>query len=292
LHYSIHNRNKDIYLKIYIKQSIIFWLLAFLITVSAAIYQRRTGPTYEIDGKVILNGKTIKYELERSHAGDSNHPVIIQTNDSSVTGFILWKRFRTSDEWTLVKMRYLDGVLSAQLPKQPQAGKLVYSVTLQDARHTITLPEHNPVVIRFRGDVPTVILIIHAGLMFIGLVFSTRAGLEYFCKNPKLKTNIAWSIGLFAVGGLIFGPIVQKYAFGAFWTGWPFGADLTDNKTAVMVFVWILAAVAYKKFKNPKRWVLAAAIITLVVHLVPHSMLGSEFDYSKTDQQNISRVLR
>jgi len=43
-----------------------------------------------------------------------------------------------------------------------------------------------------------------------------------------------------------------------------------------------------KRFKRPKRWAIAAAIITLIVYLIPHSVLGSEIDYSKTDSQNVS----
>jgi hypothetical protein len=272
------------------KQSLLFWILAFFITVGSAIYQRRTGPTYPFDGTIILNGKVIHYQLERSHAGETNHPVKIETNDASVSGYVEWKRFKTSDDWTKVLMAYNNGVLSASLPRQPLAGKLEYRVTLQNAQHTITLPEKNAVVIRFRGDVPATILIIHVALMFIGLIFSTRAGLEFFSKQPKLETYIVWTIGLFAIGGLIFGPLVQKYAFGTYWTGLPFGTDLTDNKTAVMVLVWIIAAIALKKFKNPKRWALAAAILTLIVYLIPHSVLGSEIDYSKTNRQHVSMM--
>lgn len=270
------------------KRSLLFWILAFLITAGAGIYQRRTGPTYPIDGLVILNGKEIKYELERSHSGEGNHVVKIETRDETISGYVEWKRYKTADEWMNVPMKYENGIHSAELPNQPPAGKLVYRVTLQDAQRTVTLPEKDAVVIRFRGDVPATVLIIHVALMFIGLVVSTRAGLEFFSKEPKLKKLIVWTIGLFAVGGLIFGPIVQKYAFGVYWTGWPFGSDLTDNKTAAMVLFWVIAAIALKKSANPKSWALAAAVLTLVVYLIPHSVLGSELDYSKVDRQSLS----
>jgi hypothetical protein len=270
------------------KRSLLFWILAFLITAGAGIYQRRTGPTYPIDGLVILNGKEIKYELERSHSGEGNHVVKIETRDETISGYVEWKRYKTADEWMNVTMKYENGIHSAELPNQPPAGKLAYRVTLQDAQRTVTLPEKDAVVIRFRGDVPAAVLIIHVALMFIGLVVSTRAGLEFFSKEPKLKKLIVWTIGLLAVGGLIFGPIVQKYAFGAYWTGWPFGGDLTDNKTAAMVLFWVIAAIALKKSANPKSWALAAAVLTLVVYLIPHSVLGSELDYSKVDRQSLS----
>ncbi|MBI4877207.1 MAG: hypothetical protein HY822_21445, partial [Acidobacteria bacterium] len=90
-----------------------------------------------------------------------------------------------------------------------------------------------------------------------------------------------WTVGFLLVGGMILGPVVQKYAFDAFWTGWPFGHDLTDNKTAVAFVAWVGAWVASARSRNPRRWMVFAALVTLAVFLIPHSVLGSELDYSK-----------
>jgi hypothetical protein len=267
------------------KRTIIFWILSLLITLGSAIYQRATGPTYPIKGKINLDGKDIKYSVARSHGGTTNHTVEIKTDDPAVEGFVIWKRYKTNDDWAKVPMLYKDGILSAELPNQPPAGKLQYQVTLKAGDKTFTLPEQGPNIIRFKGDVPTLVLIIHVLAMFTGMLFSNRAGIESLSKEPNLKKLALWTFGLLTVGGMILGPIVQKYAFGAFWTGWPFGTDLTDNKTAVVFITWLLAVISTYKFKNPKRWVLAAAIITLAVYLIPHSMLGSELDYSKLPQQ-------
>jgi hypothetical protein len=81
------------------------------------------------------------------------------------------------------------------------------------------------------------------------------------------------------LGGIILGPIVQKYAFGAYWTGWPIGKDLTDNKTAVAFLFWVIAT--YKLFKDRDKSVMAiiAMIILLAIYLIPHSMFGSELNY-------------
>ncbi|MCX6335012.1 MAG: hypothetical protein NT092_12035 [Bacteroidia bacterium] len=77
---------------------------------------------------------------------------------------------------------------------------------------------------------------------------------------------------------MILGPLVQKFAFGAFWTGVPFGWDLTDNKTLIAVLFWILAVVMNLKKERPVYTVLAA-IVLLLIFSVPHSMFGSELDY-------------
>lgn len=75
------------------------------------------------------------------------------------------------------------------------------------------------------------------------------------------------------------------------WTGWPNGYDLTDNKTLIMWLVWALAcAVLGRKPKTEKREragraaVALAALVMLAAYVVPHSLRGSELDYTRIDQ--------
>ena len=113
------------------------------------------------------------------------------------------------------------------------------------------------------------------------MLLSTRTGLEVFSAEPKIERLTYYTTFALFVGGMILGPIVQKYAFDAYWTGLPFGHDLTDNKTLIALLSWIAASISIKKSKKPKSWILAASIITLLIFLIPHSVLGSELDYSK-----------
>jgi len=196
----------------------------------------------------------------------------------------MWKRFKTNDEWTKVEMKYFNGVHIAVLPNQPPAGKLVYQILLEKGNTKLTVPEDEPVVIRFRGSVPATLLIPHIIAMFLAMLLSTRTGLEIFRKEPSYKKLTIWTLSIMVVGGLILGPLVQKYAFGELWTGFPNGTDLTDNKTLIATLGWISAIVAVYKYKKPKYWVLGAAILTLVIFLIPHSLLGSELDYSKMNK--------
>jgi hypothetical protein len=134
---------------------------------------------------------------------------------------------------------------------------------------------------RFKGPVPLYILLPHILCMFLGLLFSTRTAIEALIKGAKTYKYAIWTLIFLIPGGLILGPMVQKYAFGAYWTGWPFGHDLTDNKTLVMVLAWAFTIYKLKKDPSNRFWPVAAAIIVLVVYLIPHSVLGSQIDYTK-----------
>lgn len=277
-------------------RNIIFWILAVIITLASAYYQRITGPTYPLSGSESFQGKDIFYRFERSHSVSSDCPVIVPVTDESYKGTILWKRHKTKDELTRVEMtlrkdtivsedipeKYQKGYfLYGNLPKQPPAGKLNYYVRLIKDNTEKVVPEKEPVTIRFKGDVPTYILIIHVIAMFASMLFATRTGLEIFMPEPKYTKYLLWTLGTLIIGGLILGPVVQKYAFGEYWTGIPFGIDLTDNKTLIAFIGWLIAFIMYKRSQKPKLWILGAALLMLVVYLIPHSVLGSELDYNQ-----------
>jgi hypothetical protein len=85
--------------------------------------------------------------------------------------------------------------------------------------------------------------------------------------------------GALLLGGFILGPLVQRYAFGAWWTGVPFGWDLTDNKTLIAGLAWSWAVVRMRGGREARGAILAAALVTLAVFSVPHSMFGSQIDW-------------
>lgn len=90
-----------------------------------------------------------------------------------------------------------------------------------------------------------------------------------------------WTAVFVFVGGFILGPLVQKYAFGVLWAGVPLGFDLTDNKTLITFVGWLIALFLMRKGKPGRAGVVAAAVLLMVVYSIPHSVLGSELDYSK-----------
>lgn len=269
------------------KKSILLWIAAFVLTIFTAVYQRITGPTYPISGEIKVDKELIEYKLDRSHGGEGDHPVEIKVSDAAIIGKLLWKRYKTEDEWTPVEMVRKDDRLIASLPHQPPAGKLIYKIILQKDNSVISFPEEGGVVIRFKGDVPVYFLIPHIIFIFGAMLLSTRTGLEYFNDGKKFKPLTILTFIFIIIGGFILGPIIQYYAFGEFWTGFPFGHDLTDNKILIGLIGWLLALIALYKFKNPKRWIVFASILMFIIFLIPHSLLGSELDYNELDKSKV-----
>jgi hypothetical protein len=261
----------------------ILWFLAFIITIGAAIYQRTTGPTYPKRISVTVNNTVHELKLLRSLSLSEKSEVRLDLPDSNIRAKLFFKRYKSDDEYQVTEFTYRSdpkhGGLFAGIPQQPAAGKLQYYIEITDLNGSQSYLKENPVVIRFKGDVPAFVLVPHILLMFIAMLFSTLAGLMAIIKYPLYKKYALWTLILFIAGGMALGPIVQYLAFGDFWTGIPYGWDLTDNKTLIALIFWIIAVYMNKKSDRPIYTILAAFIL-LLVFSIPHSLFGSELNYS------------
>lgn len=256
-----------------------FWTIAVIITLGTSVFQRLTGPTHPVRGKVDFEGETVKYKLLRSFTQNEPANISIEVKSNKIKGEIIYKRYKSDDEWTTVEMNHKDGKLEGSIPGLAAAAKVEYLVKLisgdGEDKKELALNKGVAAVARFKGKVPMAFLIPHVLVMFAAMIFGIRTGIEALRKDGKYDKLIIITLILIIIGGMILGPIVQKYAFDDYWTGFPFGYDLTDNKTLLIVIFWIVAFFLRKK---SRWWVFAATVLMLIVYLIPHSVLGSELD--------------
>jgi len=287
---------------------ILLWIIAFFITVSSAIYQRVTGPTHPKRGKLTFQGSNISYKLSTSEIINKDIPIKLTIPDTTINGYLKFVRYKSEDEWTEVPFQRQADKLFVNIPHQHQepAGKKMYYIYLTKDDQTLSLTGKEPVILRYKGEVPAAILLPHIFLMFFAMLLANRTGLEALRSKGKAYKHIIttsriskvlslealrskgkayklmlWTIGFFFVGGFILGPIMQKYAFGALWTGFPFGIDLTDNKTLIAMLGWLWAWYKNRGGRDGRGWIIFAAVLMLAIYLIPHSVLGSEIDYTK-----------
>ena len=276
-----------------ILKSTLWWIFAVVFTIAMARYQKMTGPTYPISGNTTLNGKEIEYKLIRTAENDKDAEIALNVPDTNIKGTITYKRYKSNDSLTTVPLTRRNDTLFFMMPTQPAAGKMMYEITLNSDNEQVVLKAKNDdfVVMRFKGPVPLSVLIPHVLAMFLGLLFSTRTVIEALIGGARTFKLALWTFFFLLIGGMILGPIVQKYAFGAYWTGWPFAdgvsfnllvmGDMTDNKTLVMVLAWLIAILKLRKDPKNKFWPAFAAVMVIIVYLIPHSVLGSEIDHTK-----------
>ena len=134
----------------------LLWTLAFIITLFAAYYQRKTGPTYPKRVNVTINNTLCELKLTRSISLTERPEIKLNIRDTSVKAVAWYKRFRSEDEYQPVAFNYKvypvhsfvmnrifrmteEKGLFANIPVQPAAGKLQYYVEITDSKGTQTL---------------------------------------------------------------------------------------------------------------------------------------------------------
>ncbi len=269
-----------------LRKSILLWIAAFFMALVVMVFQRMTGPTHPVRGSDMFKGEKISYRFLRSSTANQPLRVAIRVNSNKFDALLYSRRYDRVNEYKfqVAEMVHDKSVYSANIKGEDTAGKVEYLVKLIDreTKEEFALNGGKSVISRFKGAVPPIFLISHILFMVLGFIFAMRTLLETVRKEGNYYWLVNWTLGIVFIGGMILGPIVQKYAFGDLWTGIPFGTDLTDNKTLIAFIFWIIA---FFMKKRSKTWVIVAVIVMIVIYSIPHSALGSERNY-KTGQMN------
>ncbi|MCM2313587.1 MAG: hypothetical protein NDJ92_00355 [Thermoanaerobaculia bacterium] len=271
----------------------LLWLVAVAATVGAFMYQDKTGPTYPLEGELETAAGRVRFIFVRSETLDTELPILlVDPVPAGVTGRVEYRRLKSHDDWTVAPMRRGDFKFSRRgrdftlsgigvaLPGLPErAGKYEMFVKIDDGSgKLVSVTGDRPVYARFKGAVPTPVLISHVLVIFMSMMFATRTVLEALVDGSYRWMLHATLVSLL-VGAFLLGPLVQWYAFGVWWAGIPLGWDWTDNKVLVSLLAWGFAAWANRKGSRSRLAIYAAGVVTLLVYFIPHSIFGSEFDY-------------
>jgi hypothetical protein len=272
------------------RRSTVLWILAVVLTLASAMYQRMTGPTYPVRFKGDLGGVSVKAKLLRTQTIGHDLPVTVRLQGAGdVTGVVTWRRFPTREAWQEIPLVRDGDRLVAALPAQARtASKIEYSVRLDGGGQSLRVPAQEAAIARFKGEIPLAVLLVHILVMFLGMAWSLRTGFEALRRGPDLPRLAVTTLVILAIGGMILGPLLQKYAFGVFWAGWPLGEDLTDNKLAVAVLAWALAVWRLRRGANGRWWAVGATVVTFAIFMIPHSLHGSTLNYESGEQIHAS----
>lgn len=276
--------------------SIGLWVLAAVLALTTFLYQDKTGPTYPLEGTVTTSAGDVSFTFLRSETiGTPLKIMLVDPVPEGVTGTVKYRRFKSHDDWSEVEMSRssfefsrrgsttsVEGV-GVELPSLPEkAGKYEYFVYVNGpGEEPFSITGEKAVYARYKGDVPMTTLLVHILSIFVAMALALRTSFEALRKEPKLAGLLWATLATLVFGAFVMGPIVQRYAFGVLWSGIPFGYDWTDNKVLVELVAWLVALWGNTGGRRHRWLVLLAGVVTLAVYFIPHSIFGSEYDYTK-----------
>jgi hypothetical protein len=279
-----------------------FWriLVAIIFTLLLLSFARKTTrvksvhKTVEKDGIVMVHD-TVPKKVDE---GDAVIPVkVIGTKEVRLFYKIEKGEFRSVD------MGLKEGesdVLVASIPHHKKGTKAWYYIEAQkqidDKKLTVSLPDRkstnfDPILLKFEGNVPPYIIVSHVFCNFAAIFFSVLAifsAVDLKRGKSTLKKSVLFSLLTFIflfTGFLLVGSALNYFAFGVMWEAFPFGRDITDNKSQIVFLFWLVTLFLVKGTilgKNPSKnlvsektystMVIISFVITLVMYLIPHSI--------------------
>jgi len=134
----------------------------------------------------------------------------------------------------------------------------------------------------------TLFFFIHALYYGLLILFGKMGDLAQNATANKAHQALRWGWLAFFLGGILVGGFVSASALGAnnFFSGWPFGSDITDTKTEFLLvyfgIVILLRADLFRFTPSVKRtgritnrafsWLIVlGSILTALVYAIPHS---------------------
>lgn len=273
--------------------SILLWILAVVLTIGCFMYQDKTGPTYPLEGDMNTDKGKVHFKFLRSEIiGIDLKIMLLDPVPEGITGYVKYRRFKSHDDWSIMPLEKgtfeftrrgqteaVEG-WGAELPSlEARAGKYEFFVYIDDGgEEPISITDEKPIYARYKGAVPDLVLLFHILVIFASMALAIRTTLEAVI-DGKFKGKLWATLISFLVGAFVLGPIVQWYAFGVLWSGFPLGFDWTDNKVLLELVFWLFA-LYMNRGERRNRWsVYLAGVVTLIVYFIPHSIFGSEYDF-------------
>lgn len=271
----------------------LLWLLAAIITIGCFAYQDKTGPTYPLERKFKVTNGTVLYKFLRSETiGTDLALMLLDPVPDGISGHVQYRRYQSDDEWTTTALKQDEFEFSrrgrtetikgmgALLPSLAErAGKYEFFVFIKDGdAEPVSVTGEKEIRARYKAAVPGLALLVHIFAIFASMTIALRT-LFAALVDAKFKGLLWATIISLLLGGFVFGPLVQWYAFGVWWSGVPFGYDWTDNKVLVELIFWLIALYANRGERRNRVTVYVAGVVMLLVYFIPHSIFGSEYNY-------------
>ena len=266
-------------------------IVAVVIVLALFVLSRITGPNFKYRVETAGPGFTLSHKAPRTSEGTGPARLDLEiTGDaSSITALnLLGHPANDPARKDVLPPATITGpaggprVYRFEVPFHPFATKYLYvfQARLQSGQLVQLDHKGNPMMVRFRGEVPPFTLGLHILGMFGGfllMVLGAFATVDFLRgrgqARPVLRLG-GWGWLVFAVGGLPLGFLMNWYAFRVIWEAWPFGADVTDNKTQIALAVYGLSLLAFlwKKSRAAAWLVLLGTGVAFAVFIIPHSL--------------------
>jgi hypothetical protein len=273
-------------------------LAGILITLLLFVVARRMSMNRPLEVSWTYDDSRISHMTVFEQVGPGQPEIILHVKPPTEIDALVLYRTPGEEEFKPAVMSEISkGVWSARLPAGDKGDRLEYGFRIpqtnvhEEGGSSTVTSETGYYLIKYKGEVSGTVLVLHILCMFAAFFFIVEAILGAFTMlfmGEEREFTIAqtrWVLLFSFLGGVPLGFVLNGQRFGPIWEAFPFGTDITDNKTQLIIIFWIIiAAMSWKSFACRRTGrdaagsgvfataVIIASVLSLVLYLVPHSL--------------------
>ena len=272
-------------------------LVGILITLLIFVVARRISKNRPAEVEWTGGGVKITHMTVYEQVGLGQPEIILQVKPPAEIDAAVLYRTSGEEAFDTVGMSEIsEGIWAARLPGKEKGSRIEYGFIISqteiaEAGIATATSITGYYLIKYKGEVSVTVLILHILCMFAAFFFIIEAILGAFAmlfmgeEKEFTVTQTRWVLLFTFLGGVPLGFVLNRQRFGPRWEAFPFGIDITDNKTQLIIIFWIIiAAMSWKSFACRRTGrdlagpgvfataVIVASVLSLILYLVPHSL--------------------
>ncbi len=247
------------------KQSIILWTAAAVITFVAGFLQSRLSSEYPVSGSFGIEEKETGYKLDRVYYGNDAYRFFLKTESDSLTGTVFWKN-KGSSSWNSSELSQKAEIVSGSIPQQEPGSKVSYYIKLHHNGKEYIIPgKGEGIIMTFYRKVPGSINFYYWATLLVAILLAVRTGLEYFRFPGNLKKIEIFTLIAVIANVFVFNPVRMTYKFGSVGKSVISLTAMFPLSSVLLLATWIIATALIFNTKNFRIWAPAAAILTILI---------------------------
>lgn len=247
------------------KQSIILWISAIVITFLTGYFESVTNPAYPVSGTIGVNGYKVSYKFDKVHHGESAYHFFIRSDIKDLHGQLFWHTENQS-AWIIEDLQWKNDKLYADIPNQKPGTVVKYRAKVEYEEKEYLIPGGEIVSMKFLGDVPAAIWGVIYFSLYGGLLLSIRTGLDYFNENDKIR-KLALFMVFFFFAYLVTFPLKTTYELGVINNRVPGFLELFSWQPVLLFLNAVFIMIGLFNFKEKKITALIGAVIMIFIFL-------------------------
>jgi hypothetical protein len=224
----------------------------------------------------------VTFKFDKIYRGNNSYNVFIRSDVKAVKAFLLWKdtpanavsgkplKNQVTPIWQRDLMADSGYLIKGKIPKHNPGEKVAYRVELNYGGKQYFLPEDKPVIIMFQGHVNPGIMQIFYFVLFGGLIFAVRTGLETFNDKPRLGLYSIFTLIFFFLYTICVVPLKRTYELNALNHFVPPLNSLVTYQSISLFILWVIGLTLIFNFKGNKIIPLVISSLTLIIYIFIH----------------------